>query len=132
MNGEISKISLLYQQLRTLYEIRNEQVIREEWLCICEQSDIVALVKFASKKRKYTEQIIMHTKYPVTSGIIESCMNVIKVIKKATWGFRDFKYFFLRIKYAFLPYKIKQEVKDKLFRNCSEYLLFPIDYQKCG
>jgi len=135
MNEEISKVSLLYQQLRALYEIRNEQVMREEWekwLCMCEQSGIEELVRFASKKRKYTEQIIMHAKYPVTSGIIEGCMNTIKVIKRAAWGFRDFEYFFLRIKYAFLPYKIKQEVKDKLFRNCSEYLLPPIDHQKCG
>jgi transposase len=135
MNEEISKVSLLYQQLRALYEIRGEMVMRtewEKWLCMCEQSGIVELMKFASKKRKYTEQIIMHAKYPVTSGIIEGCMNTIKVIKRAAWGFRDFEYFFLRIKYAFLPYKIKQEVKDKLFRNCSEYLLPPIDHQKCG
>lgn len=135
MNEEISKASLLYHQLRALYEIRDEQVMRDEWekwLCMCEQSGIAELVKFASKKRKYTEQIIMHAKYPVTSGIIEGCMNTIKVMKRAAWGFRDFEYFFLRIKYAFLPYKIKQEVKDKLFWNCSENLLPPVDHQKCG
>ena len=135
MNEEISKVSLLYHQLRALYEIRDEQVMRDEWekwLCMCEQSGIAELVKFASKKRKYTEQIIMHAKYPVTSGIIEGCMNTIKVMKRAAWGFRDFEYFFLRIKYAFLPYKIKQEVKDKLFWNCSENLLPHVDHQKCG
>jgi len=135
MNEEISKVSLLYQQLRALYEIRDEVVMRsewEKWLCMCEQSGIAELVRFASKKRKYTEQIIMHAKYPVTSGIIEGCMNTIKVIKRAAWGFRDFEYFFLRIRYAFLPCKLKLEVKDKLFRNSSEYLLPPIDHQKCG
>ena len=135
MNEEISKVSLLYHQLRALYEIRGEMVMRtewEKWLCMCELSGIEELVNFASKKRKYTEQIIMHAKYPITSGIIEGCMNTIKVIKRAAWGFRDFEYFFLRIKYAFLPYVLKQEVKDKLFGNCSEYLLHPIDHQKCG
>ena len=135
MNQEIGKVSLLYHQLRALYEIRDEQVMRaewEKWLCMSEQSEIGELVTFASKKRKYTEQIVMHAKYPVTSGVIEGCMNTIKVIKRAAWGFRDFEYFFLRIKYAFLPDKLKQEVKDKLFRNCSEYLLPPIDHQKCG
>ncbi|MEA4866403.1 MAG: ISL3 family transposase [Sphaerochaeta sp.] len=135
MNEEISKVSLLYHQLRALYEIRDEMVMLaewEKWLCMCELSGIEELVSFALKKRKYTEQIIMHAKYPVSSGIIEGCMNTIKVIKRAAWGFRDFGYFFLRIKYAFLPYKLKQEVKDKLFGNCSEYLLPPIDHQKCG
>ena len=135
MNVEIGKVSLLYHQLRALYEIRDEQVMRaewEKWLCMSEQSDIKELMVFASKKRKYTEKIIMHAKYPVTSGVIEGCMNTIKVIKRSAWGFRDFEYFFLRIKYAFLPYKLKQEVKDKLFGNCSEYLLPPIDHQKCG
>jgi len=68
----------------------------------------------------------------VTSGIIEGCMNTIKVLKRTAWGFRDFEYFFLRIKYTFLPYALKEKVKDKLFRNCSEYLLPPIDHQKCG
>ena len=135
MNAEISKVSLLYHQLRALYEIRGEMVMREEWekwLCMCEHSGIAELVKFASKKRKYTEQVIMHAKYPVTSGIIEGCMNTIKVLKRTAWGFRDFEYFFLRIKYTFLPYALKEKVKDKLFRNCSEYLLPPIDHQKCG
>ena len=73
---------------------------------------------FARKRSmRYTGQVIMHAKYPVTSGIIEGCMNTIKVLKRTAWGFRDFEYFFLRIKYTFLPYALKEKVKDKLFRD---------------
>ena len=102
------------------------------WLCMCGQSGIRELLAFASKTRKHTEHKRMHTKYPLTSAIIEGCMNTIKVIKRTAWVFRDFEYFLLRVKYACLPYKIKQEVKDKHFRDCPEYLLPPIGYQKCG
>ncbi|MBI9096243.1 MAG: hypothetical protein JEY71_15350 [Sphaerochaeta sp.] len=53
MNEEISKVSLLHQQLRALYEIRDEMVMRtewERWLCMCEQSGFRELLAFASKK----------------------------------------------------------------------------------
>jgi len=49
---------------------------------MCEQSGIVEGVRLASKKRKCTEQIIRHAKDSVTSGIIEGCMNIIKIMKR--------------------------------------------------
>lgn len=39
--------------------------------------------------------------YPIRISILEEIHNKIKVLKWVAYGFRDIKYFFLRIKSAF-------------------------------
>ena len=56
---------------------------------------------------------------PISSGVIEGCMNKIKVIKRTAFGFRDFDYFFDRIWYAFLPRHKKMEARRKVW-ECYE------------
>ncbi len=80
MNEDINSVVLMFEQLRALYEITDEDVMREQWeswLQMAEQWDIPELVKFAQKKRRYTDQIVAHAKYPVTSAVIEGMFNVV-------------------------------------------------------
>lgn len=135
MNEDINSVVLMFEQLRALYEISDENVMRKQWegwLQMAEQSGIPELVKFAQKKRRYTDQIVAHAKYPVTSAVIEGMFNVVKVQKRAAFGYRNFEYFFKRIQYVFIPALLKEKIKRDIWKNCSQYLLDPLYHAKCG
>ena len=108
----------------------------DEWTRMAKASGIKELSHFAEKKDKKREEILSHAKMPISSGVIEGCMNKIKVIKRTAFGFRDFDYFFDRIWYAFLPWQKKMEARNKVW-DCYE-LKFPellgdtIEQQKTG
>lgn len=76
------------------------------------------------------------TRMPISSGVIEGCMNKIKVIKRTAFGFRDFDYFFDRIWYAFLPLYKKMEARRKVWEcyemDLSELSGESIEQQKTG
>lgn len=128
------------ESLQRLYEnCRDEKKMRSGWREWCEMaktSGIDELGKFAEKKEKRSEEIINHAKMPITSGVIEGCMNKIKVIKRTAFGFRDFSYFFDRVWYAFLPKSKKDEAKRKVWEtyslDSSIISLQGIDQQKTG
>lgn len=135
MNEDINTVVLMFEQLRALYEIQDELVMRMQWIdwvSMAEQSGIAELENFARRKRKHTNQIVAHATHQISSGIIEGMMNKIKVIKRAAFGFRSFDHFFMRIQYAFLPQQLKQQVKRELWSNCSEFLINPLYHVKCG
>ena len=128
------------ESLQKLYEeCHDEEQMRkgwEEWCAMAKASGIDELKKFAEKKEKRSEEIINHAKMPITSGIIEGCMNKIKVIKRTAFGFRDFDYFFARVWYAFLPKAKKDEVRKKVW-DCydldySAFLKKPVEQQNAG
>ena len=108
----------------------------DEWIKMAKASEIKELSHFAEKTDKKREEILSHAKMPISSGVIEGCMNKIKVIKRTAFGFRDFDYFFDRIWYAFLPWQKKMEARNKVWK-CYE-LNFPelsgetIEQQKTG
>ena len=108
----------------------------DEWIKMAKASEIKELSRFAEKKDKKREEILSHAKMPISSGVIEGCMNKIKVIKRTAFGFRDFDYFFDRIWYAFLPWQKKMDARNKVW-ECYE-LNFPelsgetIEQQKTG
>ena len=128
------------EALQKLYdECRDEEKMRKGWKNWCEMakaSDIDELMKFAEKKEKRTEEIINHAKMPISSGVIEGCMNKIKVIKRTAFGFRDFDYFFDRVWYAFLPKHKKDEARRKVWQcydlDFSAFSQIALEQQKTG
>lgn len=128
------------EALQNLYDsCRNDEKMRRGWKDWCDMakaSGIEELRKFAEKKEKHTEEIINHAKMPISSGVIEGCMNKIKVIKRTAFGFRDFDYFFDRVWYAFLPINKKMEAKQKVWKcydlDYSAFSLKTIEQQKTG
>lgn len=128
------------EALQNLYDsCRNDEKMRRGWKDWCDMakaSGIEELRKFAEKKEKHTEKIINHAKMPISSGVIEGCMNKIKVIKRTAFGFRDFDYFFDRVWYAFLPINKKMEAKQKVWKcydlDYSAFSLKTIEQQKTG
>lgn len=110
----------------------------QQWIKMAQASGIKELSHFAEKKDKKRDEILNHAKMPISSGVIEGCMNKIKVIKRkrTAFGFRDFDYFFDRIWYAFLPWQNKIEARNKVWEcyelNFPELLGETIEQQKIG
>ncbi len=65
-------------------------------------SGIKPLIRFTRKLLYHKESILAHCDYPIHTSIVEGINNKIKVIKRIAFGFRDFDYFALKIRGAFL------------------------------
>ncbi len=90
----------------------------ERWCRMAMESGVPELMMFAEKKQKLRQQeIINHALFPISSGVIEGCMNKIKVLKRVSFGLRDYDYFFLRIWQAFLPQEINGKLSDRVWEN---------------
>jgi len=59
------------------------------------------LKAFARRLKPYLPGILAHCRWPLGTNLIEGINNMIKVIKRMAYGFRDDAYFFLKIRAAF-------------------------------
>ena len=121
-NHDLDVCIHMRERLQHLYDdCRDVAAMGEGWRTWCDmamQSGVPELVQFAMKKRKLREQeIVNHALFPVSFGVIEGCMNKIKVLKRISYGLRDYDYFFLRIWQAFLPYETNRTLSDKVWNS---------------
>jgi transposase len=65
------------------------------------RSRIQPLKDFARKLSRRLKGILAHCRWPFHTSLLEGMNNKIKVLKRMAYGFRDYDYFFLRIKAAF-------------------------------
>ena len=72
-----------------------------EWYARAIRSRIEPLNRFARQLAGKLEGVLSHCTYPLHTSLLEGINNKIKVIKRMAYGFRDDKYFFLKIRSAF-------------------------------
>lgn len=88
----------------------------DDWCRMARESGVPELVRFAERKKGLRQrEIINHALFPISSGVIEGCMNRIKVLKRVSFGLRDYDYFFLRIWQVFLPEETNGTLSDKVW-----------------
>ena len=121
-NHDLDVCIHMREKLQYLYDnCRDVSAMRDGWIGWCDmamQSGVPELMQFAIRKRKLREQeIINHALFPVSSGVIEGCMNKIKVLKRVSFGLTDYDYFFLRVWQAFLPPETNRVLSDRLWNN---------------
>lgn len=63
--------------------------------------DSECLQQFARRLKKYWPGILARVRWQMHTGQLEGMNNRIKVIKRMAYGYRDYEYFFLKIKAAF-------------------------------
>lgn len=103
-NAPLSTVYLLKTELKEIWfapSIREGARRWKRWMQLALESEIVPVIQFAKRLRKYVRGIIASAIYPMNSSILEGVNNRIKVIKRMAYGFRDSAYFFLKIKDAF-------------------------------
>ncbi|AIT26959.1 transposase family protein [Bordetella holmesii 30539] len=59
------------------------------------------MAHFALKLKAYLHGILSCCRHRLNTSIVEGINNTIKVIKRRAYGYRDQKYFFLKIRSAF-------------------------------
>ena len=100
MNEPLSKAYYLKEQLREIwtqpFKAMAEDVF-DNWVRQAEQSKLPQLMKMAVTMRAYRSGILAWYDCHLSTGKVEGINNKIKVMKKNAYGFRDNRYFKLRL-----------------------------------
>ena len=112
MNEPLSKAYYLKEQLRRVWsqpmKAMAEDVL-DDWIRQAEQSKIAQLQKMAVTVKNYKKGILAWYDCHLSTGKVEGINNKIKVMKRNAYGFRDEKYFILRL-YARHDCRITRDV----------------------
>lgn len=107
LNKRLNTVHILKDDLKLLWQYKRQWAAQncfDRWYRRAIYSKIEPLKKFAKTLKKHLPGILAHCKYPIHTGVLEGINNKIKVIKRIAFGFRDTKYFFLKIRGAFQNY----------------------------
>jgi transposase len=100
INESLFKAHALKEQFRMFWIQPNEQEAARFfliWFWEVHISGIKPLMKAANTLLKYGKGLINYFKHRISNGKIEGINNKIKTMKRQAYGFRDMKYFKLRL-----------------------------------
>ena len=100
MNEPLSKAYYLKEQLRQIWPQPTKDMaekVLDDWIRQAEQSKIIQLQKMAVTVKTYKKGILAWYDCHLSTGKVEGINNKIKVMKRNAYGFRDEKYFTLRL-----------------------------------
>lgn len=100
LNTPLSTAYYLKEQLRLLWSQENKRQARrflKGWLTLAEASGIRMLINFAKTLRLHQEGILNYYSYRISTAPLEGTNNKIKTMKRQAYGFRDRKFFKLKI-----------------------------------
>lgn len=103
-NKALMTVYVLRDDLKALWRYRHAGYARtfwDGWRQRAMSSGIEPLKIFAHRLKPYLDGILAHCRWPLGTNLIEGINNKIKVIKRMAYGFRDDRYFFLKIRAAF-------------------------------
>ncbi len=103
-NEPLMTVYVMAEQLKSLWRASCPWQWRRawrDWLSLAQDSQIPALMHFATKLRPYWRGILARVRWPMHTGQLEGINNKIKLIKRQAYGYRDADYFFLKIRAAF-------------------------------
>jgi len=112
MNEPLSKAYYLKEQLRQIWSQTTKAMaekVLDEWVRQAEQSKVTQLQKMAVTVKTYKKGILAWYDCHLSTGKVEGINNKIKVMKRNAYGFRDEKYFTLRL-YALHDCRITRNV----------------------
>jgi transposase len=100
INEKLFKAHAFKEQFRMFWEQSNEQEAARFfliWYAEVYKSGIKPLIKAANTLLRYGNGLINYFKHRISNGKIEGINNKIKTMKRQAYGFRDMKYFKLRL-----------------------------------
>ena len=103
-NRTLMVVYVLKDDLKHLWDYRYEGAAKrfwQQWYRRARRSGIEPLKKFALQLKDRLHGILAHCRWPLHTSLLEGINNKIKLIKRMAYGFRDQKYFFLKIRQAF-------------------------------
>lgn len=112
MNEPISKAYYLKEQLREIWMQPTKSIaedVFDDWVRQALQSKIPQLTKMAFTMKAFRRGILAWYDCHLSTGKVEGINNKIKVMKRNAYGFRDDRYFTLRL-YALHDCRITRNV----------------------
>lgn len=80
------------EEMCRLYECKDIEVTERgwrNWFRAAKESEIPALIHFATIKEKRIPGLINHAQHPISTGKLEGFNNKIKVAKRLGYGYRE-------------------------------------------
>ena len=112
MNKPLSQAYYLKEQLREIWtqvNKNNAEMVLLDWVKQAQESKVPQLVKMAATVMAHRTGILAWYDCHISTGKVEGINNKIKVLKRAAYGFRDERYFELRL-YALHDCRITRNV----------------------
>ena len=112
MNEPLSKAYYLKEQMREIWTQINKEhasAVLNDWVRQARESKIPQLEKMANTLMLYRSGILAWYDCHISTGKVEGINNKIKVMKRNAYGFRDERYFKLRL-YALHDCRITRNV----------------------
>ena len=103
-NRSLLKVYVCRDLLKVLWQYKYSASARKwfhGWYQRAMHSKLEPLKKFARALKERLEGLLSHCRYPISNGVLEGIDNKVKVIKRVAYGFRDYDYFFLKIRAHF-------------------------------
>lgn len=100
INAALATAYYLKEDLGQLWSQANKQeasLYLDSWIARASQSGIAMLTKFSKTLKRHRDGILAYYDFPITTGPLEGTNNKIKTLQKQAYGFRDMKFFKLKI-----------------------------------
>ena len=100
LNKPLTTAYYLKEDLRQLWNQdtkKNAELHLNDWIARAEGSGIAVLNSFARTLRTYRAGILAYYDYRISSGPLEGTNNKIKTMQRQAYGFRDKRFFMLKI-----------------------------------
>ncbi|GMW03425.1 MAG: hypothetical protein AMXMBFR84_45590 [Candidatus Hydrogenedentota bacterium] len=99
-NRSLQKAYLLKEDFADFYACQSHEEARiflKDWTHRCERSGLLPFKELAKRLSRWKKGILAHFEHRITNAVSEGINNNIKVLKRRSYGFHDFKYFLLKI-----------------------------------
>ena len=100
LNEPLAAAYYLKEELNEVWEQDDEesaQALLMDWILYAESTGIRMLQNFAKTLRLHAMGILAYYDHPISTGPLEGTNNKIKTMKRQAYGFRDQKFFRLKI-----------------------------------
>ena len=100
MNENLMKSYYLKESLRGIWQqetLEEAEQVLDDWIEQAEQAKIRQITKFANTIKAHRRGILAWYKYNISTAKLEGINNKIKTMKRQAYGYRDQKFFELKI-----------------------------------
>jgi transposase len=100
MNEPLSKAYILKEYLQEVWKqnsYEEGEAVLDDWTRQARESKVPVLVRLGNTIAGYRTGILAYYKHRTSNAKVEGINNKIKVLKRCAYGYRDLKYFMLRL-----------------------------------
>ncbi len=100
LNQDFFLLELIKEKFTSFFDVESKEEAKEIWreleILIVRSMDTSLLLWFKELNKKLS-MVLNYFKYKVTTSVSEGINNVVKMLKRRAFGYKDMKYFALKI-----------------------------------